>query len=422
MRTVAATAVLVATTSLPAGAQQVVDLPEADRRLNADFEEVYRVGSMDGELWETFGEIGGTAFDADGNLYVFDRQGSRIVVVDPDGNFLREVGQAGEGPGEFRMAMNFAVMPDGRVLVADLGHRAYQLFGADGSFERMLSMGGGGMIRVSGLSPHPSGTSVVSGGGGMQISMSTGGPGGAPAPPTTRPIDLVSIEGEDASATVLAEGWLPPRGEPRTMEGGGMRFAMSTAGPRTFEPNLLVGVLPSGGVAFSDSSAYAIKITGPDGSLERVLRRPFRPMPVTTDIEDAERERRLEELEAGEGPQMRVMTAGPGGGAQSVSQDAIKEMMRNQLAQMQFFPEIPVINNLRSSWGGRLWVQRRGDEPVSDGPIDVVEADGNYIGSFPAGMTEIPAAFGPGGLAAYIETDEFDVPSVVVRRLPSAIN
>ena len=321
------------------------------------------------------------------------------------------------------MAMNFTVMPDGRVLVADLGHRAYQLFNADGSFERMLSMGGGDMIRVSGLSPHPNGTAVVSGGGGMQISMRSGGPGGEPEPPTTRPIDLVSIEGEDATATVIAEGWLPPRGEPTTMEGGGMRFAMSTAGPRTFEPNLLVGVLPNGGIAFSDSSAYAIKVTGPDGSVERVLRRPFRPTAVTPSIEDSERERRLEELEAGEGPQMRVMTAGPGGGAaQSVSQDAIKEMMRNQLAQMQFFPEIPVINNLRSSWSGRLWVQRRGDEPVSDGPIDVVEAGGNYVGSFPAGATEIPAAFGPGGLAAYIETDEFDVPSVVVRRLPSAIN
>lgn len=30
----------------------------------------------------------------------------------------------------------------------------------------------------------------------------------------------------------------------------------------------------------------------------------------------------------------------------------------------------------------------------------------------------MPDAFGPDGLAAFIELDEFDVPSVVVRRLP----
>ena len=40
---------------------------------------------------------------------------------------------------------------------------------------------------------------------------------------------------------------------------------------------------------------------------------------------------------------------------------------------------------------------------------------------FPAGATEIPAAFGPDGLVAFWETDEFDIPSVVVRRLPGGL-
>ena len=71
------------------GAQEVVELTGQDRPLRSDYEEVYRVGSFDGDLWETFGEIGGTAFDANGNLYIFDRQASRIVVVDSDGNFVR---------------------------------------------------------------------------------------------------------------------------------------------------------------------------------------------------------------------------------------------------------------------------------------------------------------------------------------------
>jgi 6-bladed beta-propeller protein len=409
--------------TVPVGAQDVIDLPADDRRLSADFEEVFRVGAMDGAAWKTFGEIGGLAFDQAGNLYIFDRQSSRIVMVDAEGDFVREIGRAGDGPGEFRMAVQFTVMRDGQIVVADLGQRAYQIFGSDGEFERMVGMGGGGMIRLGDLAPDPRGGSVISGGGGTVISSSSG-PGGTPEEPTTRPIDRILLSGDQASTETIAEGWLPPRADPTTLEGGGVRFSMRFAGPRTFEPALLVGVLPDGGVAFSDSSAYAVKIVAPDGGVSRVLRRAFTPRPVTEAIEEAEKARSLEELEVGEGPRLRIITqGGPGGrGGGEVSQDAIKEMMRGQLDQMQFFEEIPVLMALRTSWSGKIWAQRRGDGPTDPGAIDVMTAAGQYVGTFAVGVTEIPGAFGPNGLAAYVETDDFDVPTVVVRKLPPVLN
>ena len=76
-----------------------------------------------------------------------------------------------------------------------------------------------------------------------------------------------------------------------------------------------------------------------------------------------------------------------------------------------------MIRELAVTLDGDIWVMRRGDEPISDGPIDVIAADGRYLGSFRAGATEMPAAFGPGGLVAFIETDELDVETVVVKRL-----
>ena len=58
--------------------------------------------------------------------------------------------------------------------------------------------------------------------------------------------------------------------------------------------------------------------------------------------------------------------------------------------------------------------------PVS--PIDVIGADGIYVGTFPAGSGAVMfAAFGPGGLAAYVEHDELDVPTVVVMRVPPEV-
>ena len=82
-----------------------------------------------------------------------------------------------------------------------------------------------------------------------------------------------------------------------------------------------------------------------------------------------------------------------------------------------FYPVIPVIRRVRATWDGRIWVMRQGDELLEDGPIDVLTADGEYLGTYRTGGTKMPDAFGPDGLAAFIELDEFDVATVVVRRV-----
>lgn len=404
-------------------AQEVIDLPATDRAIEATFDEVYRIGSFDGEVWETFGEIAGVSFDAAGNLYILDRQANQITVVDSEGRFVRTIGQAGEGPGEFRMAMGFTAMPDGRVVVTDIGHRSFQLFDANGDFERMVAMSmDGGSLRMGEIQAHPSGTAVVSGGAGGAVVSMRSGAGGGTAEPAGRPIEIVSLADDVAAASTLATAWAPLPGEPETMEGGGIRMQMDAV-PLTFEPDLFVGALPDGGVAYSDSATWEIDVVGADGRAVRTLRRPFRTRPITERMRDAERARRLADLEEGEGPQVRMMVAGPGGGgAQPINQDAIRDMMRGRIEQMQFYHELPVLMGLKTSWGGRIWAQRRGDTPTEPGPIDVLTMTGDYVGTYSAAETAMPSAFGPDGLAAFIEADDFDVPVVVVRRLPRIVN
>ena len=60
---------------------------------------------------------------------------------------------------------------------------------------------------------------------------------------------------------------------------------------------------------------------------------------------------------------------------------------------------------------------RRGEDLHGDGPIDVLTADGRYLGSYPAGTMPLPSAFGPEGLLAFIEQNELGVETVVVKRV-----
>ncbi len=402
--------------------QQVIDLPAEDRPLASALDEVFRIGSFDGETWETFGEVRGVAFDGAGNLYVYDAQASRVVMVDPSGGFVREIGQPGEGPGELRLPSGFAVFRDGTVVIADMGHRAYSIFGSDGAYERSVSMGGSGMIRFGEMDPDPRGGAVYSGGGGQVMMSVSSGPGGMPEEPAARPVERIGLDGDVAEATTVVDAWLPPRGGPTELSGGGVSLSMQMAGPRTFEPGLLLGALPDGGIVYTDTSTYSVKVTDAQGALQRVLRRPIRPRPVTEKMQEAEKKRQLAELEAGGGPRLRVMTAAPGGGSgRAIGGDAIEEMMRNRVAQLEFYPELPVVMDLTTGWNGKIWVVRRGEEPTEPGAVDVLTPAGQYVGTFTPGELRLPSAFGPDGLVAFVETDELDVPSVVVKRLPAIL-
>lgn len=439
----------------PLSAQEVIDLPARDRTLSADFQEVFRVGAMDGESWEMLGTVRHAGFDADGNLYLVDGAGTldadglRVLVFDKTGAFVREFGSAGEGPGEFNMPSGFAVMRNGVTVIGDLGHRAFQLFGPDGSFLRMVRADASGAaveaaagLILGQLLPDPRGGAVFSlareGGFSLGIASQDGGDApearGADVKPEApiRPILRVGLEAETVKADTVVRAWLPPRetalSDMISLSGGGARFmgpdgvdigevlsGIST--PSVFEPPLLAAVLPDGSVVHADSSAYELEFTSPGASAaSRILRRPIRPEAVTATIEKEYREA-LEEASVSTTSRMMVVGGGaPGGG------EAIPGMSFSIGApDPQFYHEIPVLRELAATWEGGLWVRRRGKEPESDGPTDVIDAAGRYVGTLRQEDAEVPAAFGPDGLAAFIELDDFDVATVVVRRLPATL-
>ncbi len=381
----------------PASPQETITLPGEDRWLEPRFEELYRVGSLSGEDWEQFGSIRRVAFDEAGQLYVFDSQADHILVIGQGGELRRTIGGRGDGPGEFRNPDGLAVMRDGRLVILDTGYPGYHLFNADGEYERRVRLlpGPGRMMHMDYL-PYPGGDAVVSAVGSLPLVIRFYD-GADDKSHTSRPVERFILTGDVVTRDTVAEGWLPLGGEPVT---SGERSG------KVFGPRMLLGVLPDGSVAFSDSSAYAIRIARPGTGVWRVLRRPLRPIPVTNRMIDAEKNRRLARLDRSEG----------------VRNPTLIRMERELVDKLEFFEEVSILREMKTGWSGEIWVQRGGEEPLDDeGPIDVVTMDGRYLGSFRAGTIQLPSAFGPDGLVAFIEMDELGVNMVVVKRLPATL-
>lgn len=421
----------------------VVELPAEDVELSAEFEEVFRVGGY-GDEWQLLTSVASLGFDASGNLYIADSgtddDDMRILVVDSLGAFVTQFGRAGEGPGEFRQVSSAVTFRDGTTVVADFLHRSYHVFRPDGELDRMVRFpselteavddnrlgitlprsikgyllrgeAGGTLLAY----PYRVVTSIVE---------ETPDGGTTFRAPTTSPrlFERLDLDGDQVIAEEISRAWEPPGAE-------GM------ASPPAFAPKLLFDVLPGGGLVFSDSTAYAIKFAASDGIITRVLTRPNRPRAVTEEMRDQYRKRLVEEVE-------REL------GCSECPADirrALHEMYgyENSLSNAASFPvhhEIPVVDGLRSTWTGSVWVRRTpvdgypweddvfggavtgfapNTSPAPASSIDVINADGRYVGTFPPESGAVMfAAFGPNGLVAYTEKDDLEVPTVVVKRIP----
>ncbi|MYE34615.1 MAG: hypothetical protein F4X23_07145 [Gemmatimonadales bacterium] len=424
--------------------------PAEDRPLQADFEEVYRIGGIAAEGWDAFTEIADLAFDAGGRLYVRDEAASstRIVVVDGVGGLVAEFGRRGDGPGELRDVGHMVARPGGGVVIVDNGHRAYLLFGPDGSFERTVR------FAIEGASETASAETVRAAREGETLFL-TRSPnarfsnGEASIEAGDRTIyrtslaDAAEATADEATAVPFAEGWEAQPEQEVTMEAADPSDMFDAFGDAFmgFVPDLVFDVLPGGGVAYSDSSAYAIKIQPTPGAPVRVIGRPLQPEPVTESLRERARARMLEALEASATGQFNGQSFDdlpPEVRAQVAAM--LEEMMagmRDAMANADFMPEVPIVRDLRTTWEGAIWVQRWGSDPlaqidaeapvVAGGPereeaaagwIDVLSPEGEYIGTLALEETPMPDAFGPGGLVAFVETDEFDVPTIILKRLP----
>ena len=206
--------------------------------------------------------------------------------------------------------------------MGDIGHKAYHLFDPTGEFLRMVRMDRTETSRrvsddlvvtlqvVRAIQPDPRGGAVYT----LEDAETTDSTERGALAPAFRTIARHRLDGEDVETTAAVRAWHPPpvdaessikvsgsddltdlisRQLRSTLDAGVSAFR----NPPIFQPTVRMAVLTDGGLVYSDSTAYALKITGPDGGPTiRTITRPFHPQPVTARIEE---EYRREEGEAG---------------------------------------------------------------------------------------------------------------------------
>lgn len=411
----AATACLAAAcggeSAIPGAGPAGLDSP--DFTVVPEWEPAWTAGALDGEDWEVFGSVTDLAFNDAGDLFVLDEQAARIVVFDRVGAYVRTISRQGEGPGELSDPSSMALLSDGRLAVFDRSRRGIQFFTPEGEYLDSAPFdpqrGMPNFVRAW----LPDGSILtdietrMTGSADGRMSISTGPVGEESERPILR-------YGTDGGREVRYTAWdpPPPTGDGASTEGGSLRFTMSPI--RAFDASLSFVPLADGRLAVVDSVSYRIKLVDAAGTVAAVLERPVAPIRVTNAIRDAEKERRLAQLE------QRPTRISPAlGGAISLPGDFQQQMTaarRTTIEQMTFAEEIPAIRSLALDFEGRLWVERRG-LPGEDGPIDIVTPDARYLGSIQPGGLRIPDAFGPDGLMAYEEAHELGYPIVRVLQL-----
>jgi outer membrane protein assembly factor BamB len=81
------------------------------------------------------------AWDGEGNIFISDGYvNSRVAKYDKNGDWVKQWGQPGNGPGEFNTPHSIVSDSAGNIYVADRGNRRIQVFDHDGAFVREMKI------------------------------------------------------------------------------------------------------------------------------------------------------------------------------------------------------------------------------------------------------------------------------------------
>ena len=321
-----------------------------------------------------FSVVNALAVDADGRIYIADRQAADVRVFGPDGHYVRTIGQKGRGPGEFTWPDGIVLGSDGHLFVSDRSAHRISVFDTSGAFLRDYRRDGPGVM-----------PSVVSGGA-AGVTWDAWSVFGATA--GERHTVLLRWTDRGYGDTLQFPSFQQAQFEIIERKG---RSTNVFHFPVPFTPQELLAATPSGAVWRALSGAYRLTRFSSDADSTLVVTREYQPVPVTAD----DREGVL--------PRYRKLFAGSGTDLDESLVPVYHPAMRGMLVDDR----------------GDLWVAIVAAD-TSRLPFDVFDSRGRYLGAVLTAMTPSMLSTRPvvrGNHFFYVGKDELDVPYVVRLRI-----
>ena len=329
--------------------------------------EVFRIGALDSDGPDMFGDILDVEFGSDGELYVLDGQAQEVRVFSSQGTYLRTLGGPGQGPGELNRPVGMAVDAGGELWVMNWRNARYTAFApATGEVSREVR-------RVASFTSIP-----WPGLFDADLRLVDMGLGRAGEPVLLRldtafaPVDTMPIPQPDQDYVIVFR------------QNGAMR--MSTLDP--FAPRPVWAPRPRGGIVVGEDAEYRFHRIefGGDTTMTFELRRE--PVRVTAEERDS---------------------------SIAAFDDMIAEAGGATPDRRPSVPSVkPAHGVIFVDDADRTWV--RGYDQA-DAKWDVFDSDGRFLG--PVSITDWPGFVRPAvrGARIAVATDIGGVPTVVVSEL-----
>jgi hypothetical protein len=336
--------------------------------------EEVRIGTLEGDGPDLFGEVTAVETDVEGRIYVLEGQAQELRVFGRDGRHVRSVGRKGGGPGEFAQPIGLAWSPAGDLWIPDPQNTRISVVDTAGNFVRSYHMAGGWVIQ-----PWPGGFDTR----GAFYNF-------VPAPSASGfEIKIVRYDTSLTALDTLAPPrWTGPENYFELVSPDG-RSRMRSSVP--FSPGLDWELAPDGGFWFVLTGPYELyRVTGQEDTVRKVTK-PFERIPVTgEDVDSA-----LVGLE---------WFTRQGG-----------KVDRSRIPSVK-----PAIRQLFVADDGHVWVApmtaNREDEGYT---FDIFEPEGRYLGPLrlPFALSGYPSPVIRGDVLVGVTRDELEVPYVVRARI-----
>jgi len=331
-----------------------------------------RIGTVEGDGPDMFGQISSLALDGAGRMWVLEGQAQELRVFDAAGTYVRTVGRQGGGPGEFNQAIQVRLGPDGNIWVMDPQNNRFSVFDTAGTYLEGKHVVGGFIIipwpgdfdsdgNYYGPVPLPSDDIFQMGLTKFDSSFS--------------PVDTLSTPDDPVEREYF---------EMHNDDGGVMMASVPFSGSMTWKLNR------DGTIWSLLTGDYRLTQFSQDGDTLRVVTKAFDPLPVTDD--DLERaEERLDWF---------VRQGG--------KIDLTKVPSTKPATQWFFSDDV-----------GDLWVVRTLPNSDEARDVDVFDPDGRFLGTltFPFAIRRNPAPIIQGNTMWAITQDDLEVPYVVRARI-----